>query len=131
MKHSLQSNRNQIHDWLRYQPVCIKFIETLAKTWDDETLEEVFQLIADYWRWGGYPHDNLFTDASEEAKHIATHLIYYCQFVKGQRHDLPKWEEIPVTGKYLKCYAIAHGERRRKKSDPFLFPDEYWFLKHN
>ena len=129
MKHALQANRNQIHDWLQFQPECIMFIETLAKTWDDETLEEIFQLVADYWRWGGYPNDGLFSDASEESKHIASHIIYYCQFIKGNRHALPKSEQIPVTIKYLKTYNRTHGKHRRRKNTPFIIPAEYDFLK--
>lgn len=129
MKYTYQENRKTIHNWLKFQPECIKFIETLAKHLDEETREQIFQLLADYWRWGGYPGEDRHNQYSAEAKYIATHLIYYIQFIGGQRTQLPNHEHIPVTNHYLRCFAITHGKTRRRKSDPLVIPKEYDFLE--
>lgn len=120
-----------VHDWLKYHPECIKFLETLMQQFDDETRQQIYYLIAEYWRWDIYPEEHHFIQIPEDVKHIATHLIYYFQFIKGQRHALPKDAAIPVTNIYLKCYAITHNERRRRKSDPPTIPEEYSFLEPN
>lgn len=83
-------NRKTIHNWLKFQPECLKFIETLANHLDEETREQVLQLLADYWRWGGYPKDEPYCQSSEDGKYIATHLIYYIEFIEGQRTELPR-----------------------------------------
>lgn len=83
-------NRKTIRNWLKFQPECLKFIETLAHHLDEETREQVFQLLADYWRWDYYPEDDLHIQSSPEAEYIATHLIYYIEFIEGQRTELPR-----------------------------------------
>lgn len=128
MKYSIEQNRSTIHDWLKFYPECIKFIETLAKSFTKDTREQVFQLLADHWRWDGNPQDELFNPSSAEVKYIAAHLIYYIEFIKGQRTHLPNREHIPVTYQYLRCYALTHSKCRRKKRDPITTPEQYSFL---
>lgn len=125
----LTEDRLMVHDWLKYHPSCIKFLETLMQQFDDLTCQQLYFLIAEYWRWDIYPEEHHFCEISDDVKHIATHLIYYFQFIKSQRHKLPEAAEIPVTNLYLKCYAITHGERSPRKSDPSTIPDQYRFLQ--
>lgn len=63
------NNRKIIHIWLRFQPECLKFIETLAKH-----------------------------------------------------------EHIPITIRYLRCFALTQRKCRKRKSDPLTIPEEYSFL---
>lgn len=79
-----------VHDWLKYQPECIKFLETLMQQFDERTRQQLYYLIAEFWRWDIYPYENNFIEIPADIKHIATHLIYYFQFIKGRRHALPR-----------------------------------------
>lgn len=122
------NNRKIIRIWLRFLPECLKFIETLTKHLNEETREQIFQLLADYWRLGCYPKDNHRVMGSPEAKNIAAHLIYYTEFIEGQRIELPKHEHIPITSRYLRCFDITQRKCRKRKSDPLTIPEEYSFL---
>ena len=84
------NNLKTIHDWLKFQPECLKIIESFDTLLTEETREQVYQLLADYWRWGAYPKDELTNKSSPEVKNITTHLIYYIQFIMGERTKLPK-----------------------------------------
>ena len=84
------NNKKSIHSWLNTNPECLKIIESFATLLNEETREQVYQLLADYWRWGAYPKDELTNKSSPEVKYITTHLIYYIQFIMGERTKLPK-----------------------------------------
>lgn len=121
-------NRKKVHVWLKHHPECIKFVETLTSHLDEETREEVFHHLARYWIWGGYPKDDRHCQSTAESKNIASHLIYYIQFIEGQRRELPDDEIIPVTRKYTRCFELTQKKCRRRKSDPLSIPEEYAFL---
>ena len=109
-------------------PVTLYFTESVVCTF--VSLQTVLILLLEVTHFGAMNGSSGYEWLGKVLfRTIATHLVYYFQFIKQQRSVLPESARIPTTNLYLKCYAITHGERRRRKSDPLIIPEEYKFLE--